>query len=110
MTALRILALIAAVAALAAVAARGTSWSASVARSVSSGAHAGLASLFGSEDEADEDDPGDGAAPRPAPSPSPAFPVAVAVISAAIGALAGGFVALRVRRAWVRLRERFPVR
>jgi len=32
------------------------------------------------------------------------------VISAAVGALAGGFVALRVRRVWVRLHERFTVR
>jgi len=114
MTAFRILALIAAVAALAAVVAHGTPWSAAAAHDMSSGARAGLTSLFGiggSEDEADEDDPGDGAARRPpAAAPSPAFPVATAVISAAFGALAGGFVALRVRRVWVRLHERFTVR
>jgi hypothetical protein len=113
MTAFRILALIAAVAALAAVVAHGTPWSAAAAHDVSSGARAGLTSLFGiggSEDEADEDDPGDGAARRPAAAPPPALPVATAVISAAVGALAGGFVALRVRRVWVRLRERFTVR
>ena len=113
MTAFRILALIAAVAALAAVVARGTPWSETIAHDASSGVRAGLSSLFAvarSEDEADEDDPGDGPAPRPAAAPSPAFPVAIAVISAAIGALAGGFVALRVRRVWVRLRERFAVR
>jgi hypothetical protein len=113
MTAFRMLALIAAVAALAAVVARGTPWSVAAAHDVSSGARAGLASLFGfggSEDEADENDSGDGPARRPAAAPAPAFPAAVAVISAAIGALAGGFVALRVRRAWVRLRERFTAR
>ena len=113
MTAFRILALIAAVAALAALVAHGTPWSAAAAHDMSSGARAGLTSLFGiggSEDEADEDDPGDGPARRPAAPPSPAFPVATAVISAAFGALAGGFVALRVRRVWVRLHERFTVR
>ena len=113
MTAFRILALITAVAALAAVLTRGTPWSAAAAHDVSSGARAGLASLFGiggSEDEADEDDPGDGPARRPVAAPSPAFPVATAVISAALGALVGGFVALRVRRVWVRLHERFTVR
>ena len=113
MTAFRILALITAVAALAAVLTRGTPWSAAAAHDVSSGARAGLTSLFGiggSEDEVDEDDPGDGPARRPVAAPSPAFPVATAVISAALGALAGGFVALRVRRVWVRLHERFTVR
>ena len=110
MTGFRILALVAVVAAVVAVAARGTTWAAAASHDVASGASAGLGWLFGSEDEPDEDDPGDGPERRPAPSPSPVIPVATALVSAAVGALAGGFVALRVRRVWVRLRERFTVR
>jgi ABC-type branched-subunit amino acid transport system permease subunit len=113
MTGFRILALAAVVAALAYVAGRDTAQSAAVSHGVSSSVLAGLGSLFGvgeSDDEADEDDAGDGPTPRPATPQSPALPVATALISAAIGALVGGFVALRVRRLWVRVRERLPIR
>jgi hypothetical protein len=63
-----------------------------------------LHGLFGDENEPDENEPDEGA---PAPAPTERGPLDVSLpvvlVLVALAALAGGYVAIHVRRAWLRL-------